>query len=112
MDVLLSRQEPFHIATLCGSLDATTAAELDDALAETVQQPDCLHMILVMEGVDYVSSAGLRSVLSLAKILRQRRGRLHFVGLCPAVKEVFDISGFFAYFKEFPTVEAALAAGV
>lgn len=111
MDVALSRQGSFYVATLCGSLDATTASGLDDALAETVQQAECRHMILVMESVDYVSSAGLRSVLSLAKILRQRQGRLHFVGLRPAVKEVFDISGFSAYFKEFPTLEDAIAAG-
>ncbi len=98
------------VITVNGSIDAVTAPQLDESLKSAFTEGSPNIAIFQMEGVDYVSSAGLRSVLGVAKILRKRKGHLIFVGLAPTVREVFDLSGFMAYCKEFATIEEALAA--
>ncbi len=94
---------------MAGSLDALTAPQMDAAMQEAFASSTPEKCVFCMEGVDYISSAGLRSVLGVAKIMRKTKGELFFVGLVPAVKEVFDLSGFSSYFKEFATLEEALA---
>ena len=49
-----------------------------------------------MTELSYISSAGLRVVLVLAKRLKQAGGKLVIYGMQPHVREVFDISGFLA----------------
>ncbi len=47
-----------------------------------------------LEQLAYISSAGLRVVLMAAKRAKQSGGRLLLCGLSPAVRELFEISGF------------------
>ena len=58
--------------------------------------------------LEYISSAGLRSILATAKQLKARNGEIMFTGLKNTVKEVFEISGFYSIFKTFETEEEAL----
>ena len=64
--------------------------------------------VLDMAGVEYISSAGLRVVLLLAKRLKQNSGHLVLCGLQPHVHEVFDISGFLAILDVADSRDAAL----
>ena len=54
------------------------------------------QLVLDFAALDYISSAGLRLVLVLAKRLKQAGGKLVIYGMQPHVREVFDISGFLA----------------
>src|SRR5690606_10070113 len=58
--------------------------------------------------LDYISSAGLRVVLVLAKRLKQAGGKLVLFGMQPHVKEVFEISGFLSILNVSDTREQAL----
>lgn len=59
--------------------------------------------------LDYISSAGLRVLLGMAKQLGAKGGALRTFGLNQTVKEVFEISGFSTIFRVFPSETDALA---
>jgi anti-anti-sigma factor len=68
-------------------------------------------MLLNLSELEYVSSAGLRSVLTIAKKLKPAGGSLALCGLSGLVQEVFSISGFDSFFPVYDSVESATAKG-
>ena len=71
-----------------GRVDTITAPELEAA----VQLDGVEELVFDLSQVDYVSSAGLRVLLASQKKMAGKK--MVIVGACPAVKEVFDITGF------------------
>ena len=67
-------------------------------------------MVLDLARLDYISSAGLRVVLLLAKKLKQAGGALALCDIQPSVREVFEISGFLAILTVCDTRAQAVAA--
>jgi anti-anti-sigma factor len=57
-----------------------------------------------------MSSAGLRSILSLGKKVKAQGGSLVFCNLQGMVQEVFDVSGFTSIFSVYASQEEALGA--
>ena len=79
---------------LVGRLDTITSPELEHAL-----QFDGVDSIeFDIAGIEYVSSAGLRIFLSVHKQMMNKGGMV-IVGARPAVKEVFEITGFSDIFE-------------
>lgn len=91
----MTRQDRGSVAVLAlkGRLDTVTAPDFDRQW-ETVVGADDLKVVLDMTGLEYVSSAGLRSLLMAGKKLKRIGGRLAVAGLGGMVAEVFSISGF------------------
>ena len=79
-----------------GRVDHTTAEALKTSLvshlARCAQGQD--HVVLDLAGVDYISSAGLRVLLVAAKKSKAAQCKFALCSLQPAVREVFEISGF------------------
>lgn len=76
-----------------GRLDTTTAAAAEKALlALLVDGVDSINMDL--SELDYVSSAGLRVLLVVAKAAKAKGGKLILLAPKPAILEVIKISGF------------------
>ena len=63
-----------------------------------------------MSQLTYVSSSGLRVLLSARSASRKRGGDLFLCALSPSVREVFDMVGFSAIFSLFDTVEMGMEA--
>ena len=80
-------------ATICiaGRLDTTTAPALDKTINENTNGVS--HLILDIKEIDYISSAGLRVLLSTQKKM-QKIGSMKVLNVCPAVMEVFEMTGF------------------
>ena len=74
-----------------GRLDTTTAPELDEELKESVASAD--KLVLDFEHLEYISSAGLRVLLSYHKIMA-RKGGMKIVHVNEMIQEVFEITGF------------------
>jgi len=96
------------VVLVSGRLDAITAAEFDAQCQIWLDKGDT-RVVVDLGKLEYISSAGLRSILSAAKKLKGVQGELRFSGLTGMVEEVFNVSGFTAMFKVFPNPEAALA---
>jgi len=95
------------VVSASGQINSANAAELEGRLLEWVQEGEH-KWVFDMSGVEYISSAGLRVVLLLAKRLKQNSGQLVLCCLQPHVLEVFDISGFLSIVDVADTRQAAL----
>ena len=78
----------FNVA-LDGRLDTTTAPELDRFISENYDGNGTL--IFDFEQLAYISSAGLRVLLSTQK---KTKGNMKLTGVCELVMEVFEMTGF------------------
>lgn len=81
------------VLTPDGRLDSTSAGPADEQITSHIKG-GASRLVLDMSRVGYVSSAGLRVVLLVAKRLKQLGGRFVLCGLAEPVEEVFTISGF------------------
>ena len=75
---------------LTGKIDMMTAVELDDALRTVL--PKVNSLTLDCSRLAYVSSAGLRVLLSASKNLSERGGMV-LSGLTPPVRQILDVTG-------------------
>ena len=74
-----------------GRLDTTTAPELEQELSKSLDGVTALT--LDMAGLDYISSAGLRVLLTAHKTM-MKQGEMKLINLNEVVQEVFDVTGF------------------
>ncbi len=82
---------------LIGYIDASNAAEVEKIIIDVVAQFDTL--ILDMEKLEYVSSAGLRAFKHAYMDMRQKRGTLMAKNASKMVMEVLEVTGFTRLFK-------------
>ncbi len=107
METSVKKEKNVTVVAVKGRMDAVTAPEFERGLSDLVLKGETLFL-LNLSGLDYISSAGLRSILAAAKQLKGREGKMFFTGLHGPVEEVFKISGFHSIFKTFDSEEAAL----
>lgn len=74
-----------------GRLDTTTAPQLELELKQSL--PGITALILGLEKLEYISSAGLRVVLTAQKQMN-RQGSMVVSGACASIMEVFEMTGF------------------
>ena len=74
-----------------GRLDTTTSPKLEEELRGSVGGMTCL--VMDFEKLEYISSAGLRVLLSMQKIMN-KQGEMHIKNVNETVMEVFEITGF------------------
>ena len=74
-----------------GKLDANTAPELENIISKEIETTK--ELILDMQAVPYLSSAGLRVLLSTQKKM-QKTGSLIIKNVCPEVMDIMEITGF------------------
>lgn len=98
------------IALLHGRLDAESVPAFEQ-WCDMQFDGEAERIILDFSGLSYISSAGLRSVLSAAKMFKERCG-LAICGLFGLVGQVFQVSGFEEILEVHHTVQEALQAGV
>jgi anti-anti-sigma factor len=76
-----------------GRLDGAASPAFGARLEKLAEKPEP-RLLVDFTGVDFVSSAGLRAVLTVLKRVKAANGRLALCSVQPAVREVFDITGF------------------
>ncbi len=74
-----------------GRLDTMTAPQLETALKESYESADSI--VFDFSKLDYISSAGLRVLLSTHKIM-SRKGGMKVTHVNDIVQEVFEVTGF------------------
>ena len=97
------------IVKLAGRLDSSTAQAAEDSFAALLAG-GAPHLAVDMSQLDYISSAGLRVLLVVARKMQQAQGRIVLFGLLANVREVFAISGFDTIFAIQPDMASAVAA--
>ena len=107
MEVIKTNDTRAVVAAVKGRVDTVTAPEFEKKISE-IMDGENMPLVLDCCGLEYISSAGLRSILVISKALKPRGLTVSFSGLRGNVKDVFSISGFGSIFKIFETTEDAL----
>jgi anti-anti-sigma factor len=107
MPIETFRQGNATIARIEGRLDISNSATFETE-AGIVLADGSPVVVFDCAKLTYVSSAGLRAFLVLHKRLHAVGRRLRLCGLQPAVRQVFDMSGFSDIFELHPTLEQAV----
>ena len=85
-------QEGTHLdLALAGRLDTTTAPQLEAELKQSVD--GITDLTLDFAGLEYLSSAGLRVLLSTQKVMN-RQGTMTIRNVNETIMEIFEVTGF------------------
>src|SRR5215469_10992065 len=93
MELKQERDGDVVIVRLSGRLDSSVASTAEGALLGALTG-DPPRLAVDMTALDYISSAGLRVLLVLAKKVQQQKGKVALGGLAANVREVFAVSAF------------------
>ena len=91
MTIEIKKNAEETVIELTGRLDTTTAPALDKTVNEDIGETK--NLVLDVKGLEYISSAGLRVLLSAQKKM-QKIGSMKVTNVCEAVMEVFEMTGF------------------
>ena len=91
MTIEIKKNAKETIIEVVGRLDTITAPVLEKTIAENIAGTE--DMILDLKGLEYISSAGLRVLLGAQKKM-QKTGSMKLTGVCEAVMEVLEMTGF------------------
>jgi anti-sigma B factor antagonist len=107
MQISVKTTNEVKILAFEGKLDTGTSPDAQQRLTRLIEAGGN-RFLVNFEKLDYISSAGLRVLLTAAKQLKGSDGELRICSLNEVVAEVFDISGFTTIFKVFGSESEAL----
>ena len=93
VNISIEQQNEVTTVVAGGRLDVMGAPEIEASCKKLISE-GTKRLLLDMASVEYISSAGLRSLLVLAKAMKASGGTLVLCSLTAAVREVMEISGF------------------
>lgn len=91
-----------------GRLDVAGAPALKDAITGLVKEDGSPRVVIDMEGVSFVDSTGLGSVIAALKQIRSRQGELRLAAPNQQVRVVLELTTLDRVFPYYPSVEEAL----
>jgi anti-anti-sigma factor len=109
VDILEEKSGASVVLGLQGRLDHTSVEATEQRLLAALEAGH-RQLIIDLASLDYISSAGLRVLLIVAKKAKALGGRIALCSPRPFVKEILDVSGFSTIFSTWGTREEALAA--
>lgn len=107
LEIQSETQGEFRVLQLSGRLDTETAADFELAAHDLTSAGE-KRFVVDLASISYVSSAGLRVLLALAKQMSSAGGVLRLSGMSSSVRQVFDLSGFSKLFTILPDLASAL----
>lgn len=106
MQMSMSESDGVTTVTLTGSLDVRGSAEVELPFSRLGGQGTTL--VVEASGVDYISSIGIRTLLTTARAINMRGGRMAVVAATEDVAKVLKTTGVDAVIPMFATMEEAL----
>jgi anti-anti-sigma factor len=105
MEVTEGRAGNAMTLRVVGRLDSSVAKMFEEKVAQVISKAGAI--IVDVGEMNYVSSAGLRSFITLAKHARSKNQKIALCGMREEVTEIFEISGLLELFAIYDSVEAA-----
>jgi anti-sigma B factor antagonist len=109
MEIKEKKVGSVNVLSPIGRLDAYASGDLEkkiSPLADTIQ----VSLVVNLEKLEYISSSGLRVLLSGLKKAKKQQGDMRLTCMQPYVKEVFDMAGFSQLFKIYEKEEEAIGS--
>jgi anti-anti-sigma factor len=98
------------VVLVSGRMDAETAPDFEQKCRACIAE-GLTGLVVDLGELTYISSMGLRSFISVTKLLQDKGGALRICRLKGLVKQVFEITGLLGMFRVYESVEAALIGG-
>jgi anti-sigma B factor antagonist len=105
MEININTIDSLQIVTLDGEIDSSVASEVTEKIVPLVTEK--AKIILDMTAVAYMSSAGLRTLLSIHRQASNSDVPLILVGLSEEIKDTMSVTGFLNFFTVSKSVEDA-----
>ena len=109
MQAVVNEKNGITVIALTGRMDATTSGVFGDACKAELDK-GAKRIILDLAGIEYISSAGLRMILTMLKSAKSASAKLAFCGMQSMVRDVFKISGFTSMLSIFDTLDEAMTS--
>jgi len=109
MEIATVDQKRVSVMSVSGRVDSATAPDLESALKKLVET-DKTQIVLDLKNVEYMSSAGLRAMVSTLKAVKRVNGDLRLANPSPRVEEVLRLAGLTSIFSIHPTQDEAVAS--
>jgi anti-sigma B factor antagonist len=91
LNINKSNESEKLLIALEGRLDTVTAPDLETELMDSLD--GITELVLDMKDLEYISSAGLRVLLTAQKRMNQK-GSMKLINVNDTVMEIFDVTGF------------------
>lgn len=108
MEVTIAPKDGLTVIELNGELDGKSAAEVQEKVFPVV--PDGGKVLLDMSRVSYMSSAGLRMLLSIYRLVSGKKGKIVLVGVIDSIKDTMSVTGFLKFFVIYATAAEGAAS--
>jgi anti-sigma B factor antagonist len=105
----VTQRDRWTVLAVSGEVDVATAPRLREQLVQLVNQGNH-HLVVDLEGVDFLDSTGLGVLVGALKRVRLQEGELTLVCTQPRIVKVFDITGLSKVFTLHESVDSAVAA--
>ena len=97
------------LVEVSGRIDSMNANELGAALSDTIDNGH-VNLVLDLGSVEYMSSAGLREIVTALKKVKRETGDMRLAQPSPRVREVLEMAGLDTIFRIFPTQGEAIGS--
>ena len=91
LEIAKKREGDEQTVSLKGGIDTNTASQLEKEVAGDL--PEVKKVYLDCENLDYLSSAGIRVMIMMRRVLGEHGGELIIDNVTGSVKEVFNVTG-------------------
>jgi len=107
MEIIQKEENGIVSIAIKGRLDADSSAEAETVVKDALKGEQN-RLLFNLGELEYLSSAGLRVLLSAAKEMRRRDGKIVLCALNEFVKEIFEVSGFQSLIPITDSVESGI----
>jgi anti-sigma B factor antagonist len=109
LEINISEQGHVTLVEASGRIDSMNANELGEALSAQIDGGG-LHLVLDLGSVEYMSSAGLREIVSALKKAKRASGDLRIAQPSDRVREVLEMAGLDTIFQIYPSLGDAVSS--
>jgi anti-anti-sigma factor len=109
VDIQVSGHDQITLVQVHGRIDSMTANQLGEALTREIDGGN-IHVVLDLSSVDYMSSAGLREIVTALKKAKRAAGDVRLAQPSDRVREVLEMAGLDTIFRIFSSQSDAIGS--
>ncbi|HLF03029.1 MAG TPA: STAS domain-containing protein [Anaerolineales bacterium] len=109
MDITTRDHKRASVIRITGRVDSNTSSVLDAKLKEYISA-NKVHIVLEMDETDFISSAGVRALISAQKAVKPRGGQVVLAKPSEKVRDVLKLAALESLFPVYETTEDAVGA--
>ena len=108
MEISIKTVDGITVVTIVGEIDGRTAPDVHRRVSAALEATS--KILFDMSQVQFMSSAGLRMLLSVYRQVSRKNGRVALAGLYEEIRDTMSVTGFLGHFPTYTTVDEGLAA--